>query len=105
VLGGMLLLARAARRLVLVPAALGAAPLTLYTLHVVAVTGYAGDGSDDAAVWLVHVLVATTIGVVLWLAGRRGPLEAVVGWAARSVRRLLSGPTAPDRGGGRAVAP
>jgi hypothetical protein len=90
VLGAMLLLARAARWLVVVPAALGAAPLTLYTLHVVAVTAYAGDGSDDAVVWFVHVLVATVIGLALWLAGRRGPLEAVVAWAGGSVRRLLA---------------
>jgi hypothetical protein len=89
VLGAMLLLARGARWLVLLPAALGAVPLTLYTMHVIAVAAYAGNGSDDAIVWLVHVLAATAIGVALWLAGLRGPLEAAVGQAVRSVRRLV----------------
>jgi uncharacterized membrane protein len=96
VLGALLLLARWARPVVLVPAALGAAPLTLYTLHVIAVTAYPGSGPDDAALWLGHVLAATAIGVALWLAGRRGPLESVVSGASRQVRRLLA-PAAPVR--------
>ncbi|MDT7651792.1 MAG: hypothetical protein QOI36_3198, partial [Pseudonocardiales bacterium] len=94
VLGAMLLLARWARPVALVPAALGAAPLTLYTLHVIALTAYPGSGPDDAALWLGHVLAATAVGVTLWLAGRRGPLKSVVSGAARGVRRLLD-PSTP----------
>lgn len=98
VLGVMLLLgrvsARWARRLVQVPAALGSAPLTIYTLHVVALAVYAGSGPDDAALWLGHVLVATLIGVGLRLAGVRGPLEAAVSAAGRAVRRGVTGVTA-----------
>ncbi|GAA0905617.1 heparan-alpha-glucosaminide N-acetyltransferase domain-containing protein [Pseudonocardia zijingensis] len=94
VLGAMLLLAHWSRRLVLVPAALGSAPLTLYTLHVVALAVYAGQGSDDVALWLGHVLVATLIGVGLLLAGLRGPLEAVVAAAGRATRQGVTALTA-----------
>jgi uncharacterized membrane protein len=90
VLGAMLLLARWARPLVLVPAALGSAPLTLYTLHVIAVAAYSGSGADDAVLWLGHVVAAAAIGVALWLAGRRGPLEAAVSAAGGTVRRAAS---------------
>lgn len=93
VLGAMLLLAHWSRRLVQVPAALGSAPLTLYTLHVVALAVYAGSGSDDLVLWLGHVLVATLVGLALRLAGLRGPLEAVVAAAGRAVRRGVSGVT------------
>jgi hypothetical protein len=89
----MLLLARWSRRLVLVPAALGSAPFTLYTLHVVALAVYAGSGSDDLVLWLGHVLVATLIGIGLRLAGLRGPLEAVVSATGRAVRRAVTGIT------------
>ncbi|MHA6625196.1 heparan-alpha-glucosaminide N-acetyltransferase domain-containing protein [Pseudonocardia sichuanensis] len=89
VLGAMLVLARVARPLVLVPAAVGAAPLTVYALHVVAVTVYPGRGPDDGAVWLGNVLGATLVGVLLWLAGTRGPLEAVLAAAGRAARRSV----------------
>ncbi|WP_433284065.1 heparan-alpha-glucosaminide N-acetyltransferase domain-containing protein [Pseudonocardia sp. CA-142604] len=103
VLGAMLLLARWARPAVLVPAALGAVPLTLYTLHVVALAAYPGtvpDGSPDEGALLVgHVLAATAIATALWLAGRRGPLESVVSGAARRVRVALNpAPPAPAPG-------
>ena len=94
VLGAMLLVATAARSLVVVPAALGAAPLTLYTLHVIALAAYPGGG-DDLTLWITHILVATAIGGLLVMAGRRGPLEAVVSAAGRGTRRLLSRPEAP----------
>jgi uncharacterized membrane protein len=94
VLGLMLLLSRWSRRLVRVPAAPGSVPLTLYTLHVVALAVYAGSGSDDAVLWLGHVVVATLIGLGLQLAGVRGPLEAVVSAAGRAVRRGVTGVTA-----------
>ncbi|GAA5117029.1 heparan-alpha-glucosaminide N-acetyltransferase domain-containing protein [Pseudonocardia adelaidensis] len=93
VLGAMLLLSRWAPRPMGVPAALGSAPLTLYTLHVVALAVYAGSGSDDLVLWVGHVLVATLIGIGLRLAGLRGPLEAVVAAAGRAVRRGVSGVT------------
>jgi uncharacterized membrane protein len=93
VLGAMLLLAGWSRRVVQVPAALGSAPLTLYALHVVALAVYAGSGSDDLVLWLGHVLVATSIGLGLRLAGLRGPLEAVVAATGRAVRRAVTGVT------------
>lgn len=90
VLGVLLLLARWARPLVWVPAAVGAVPLTLYTLHVIAVSVYPGsDGSP--LLWLEHVLAAMLIGVALRLAGRRGPLEGVVSLAGRTTRRAVLG--------------
>ncbi len=100
VLGGMLLLAQWARPLVQVPAALGAAPLTIYTLHVVALAVYAGSGPDDTALWLGHVLVATLVGVGLRTAGWRGPLEAIVSAAGRTARRAVAPPGRhrPQRG-------
>jgi hypothetical protein len=104
VLGAMLLLARGAPRLVQVPAALGAAPLTLYTLHVVALAVYPGSGWDDPLLWLGHVLAATLIGVALRVAGLRGPLEAVVAVAGRAVRRGVSGVT-PDAVDSRSAEP
>jgi uncharacterized membrane protein len=91
VLGTMLLLARTARPLVVVPAALGAAPLTLYTLHVVALAAYPGDDRDALQLWITHVLLATAVGGLLWVAGHRGPLEAVVSTAGRGVRWLVTG--------------
>jgi uncharacterized membrane protein len=102
VLGAMLLLARWSRPAVLVPAALGAVPLTLYTLHVIALAAYPGrvpDGSaDESALWVGHVLAATAIATALWLAGRRGPFESVISGASRRVRGLLDPARAPARG-------
>ncbi len=89
VLGAMLLLARRPP-LVWLPAAVGSVPLTLYTLHVIAVAVDPGDGSPD--LWLSHLLVAALIGVALSLAGHRGPLEAPVSWASRSARRVIVAP-------------
>jgi uncharacterized membrane protein len=91
-------LAKVARPLVIVPAALGAAPLTLYTLHVIGLAAHPGNGTDDVALWVTHVLIATAIGALLWLAGHRGPLEAVVSAAGRGARWLVSPPAAPPEG-------
>ncbi|HXV94716.1 MAG TPA: heparan-alpha-glucosaminide N-acetyltransferase domain-containing protein [Pseudonocardia sp.] len=88
VLGAMLLLARFARPLVWVPAAVGAVPLTLYVLHVVAVSAHEGA----AAFLLANVVGAVVVGVLLRLAGRRGPLEAVVSAAGRATRRAVREP-------------
>lgn len=105
VLGAMLLLARYARSLVWLPAALGAAPLTLYTLHVVAVTVVPYEEADGGSVLLAHVVAALVIGTLLKLAGRRGPLEAAVSGAGSGVRRLVSAaapaPAAPAVDGPR----
>jgi hypothetical protein len=91
-------LAKVARQPVIVPAALGAAPLTLYTLHVIGLAAHPGNGTDDVALWVTHVLIATAIGALLWLAGHRGPLEAVVSAAGRGARWLVSPPAAPPEG-------
>ena len=89
VLGAMLLLARAVPWAVWALAAVGRLPLTLYTLHVaaLALVPY-GDGE---AVLVVHLLAALAIGVALRVAGRRGPLETLVGAASSSVRRAVAG--------------
>jgi uncharacterized membrane protein len=96
VLGLMLLLARRARPLVWVPAAVGAVPLTLYTAHVVALAVEPGSGEGDPAdlrLWLGHVLVAVVVGVAFAAARRRGPLESVVSRVSRAVRRAATGPS------------
>jgi uncharacterized membrane protein len=90
VLGAMLLLARWARALVWVPAAVGAVPLTLYTLHVVAVAAYPGGASDDGALWVGHVLAATALGAAVRAVGSRGPLEATVSAVGRAVRGAVA---------------
>ncbi|MDN5747713.1 MAG: DUF1624 domain-containing protein, partial [Pseudonocardia sp.] len=58
VLGLMLLAARLSGRLVWVPAAVGAAPLTLYTLHVVALAILPAEGDTAGTVLLVHLACA-----------------------------------------------
>jgi hypothetical protein len=86
VLGMMLLLARWSRALLWVPAAVGAIPLTLYTLHVVLLAAYPAQGSGRVAVLLAHLAGAVVIGVGLRAAGQRGPLERLVSWLGRSAR-------------------
>jgi hypothetical protein len=83
VLGLALLVAAWSRAALWVPAAVGAAPLTLYTGHV------AWLGLRPAAgpvTFLVHLAVAVLLGVALRLAGRRGPLETVVSAPGRALR-------------------
>ncbi len=84
VLGAMLLVERWAAPLLWLPAAMGAFPLTAYTLHVLAVAAVAATGP---AVWVAHVLTVAVVGTLLRLAGRRGPLEALVGAASRRANR------------------
>jgi uncharacterized membrane protein len=94
VLGLMLLVARWSRAAVWLPAAVGAVPLTLYTLHVIALAAYPGTGGGtpaDVALWVGHVVAAVLIGVGFAAARRRGPLEAVVSRASRAVRRTAAG--------------
>jgi hypothetical protein len=89
VLGAMLLLARAAPAVAWPLAAVGAIPLTLYTVHVTTLAVL--PHGDAETVLVVHLLVALGIGVGLRAAGLRGPLEAIVGAASRSVRRAVAG--------------
>ncbi|WP_371740088.1 heparan-alpha-glucosaminide N-acetyltransferase domain-containing protein [Frigoribacterium sp. VKM Ac-2836] len=88
--------------------AAGAAPLTVYTLHVAAaglttvalqllveggatLTGYPWWYSGPVIV-AVHVTAAIAVGAVLALLDRRGPLEAFVsGCSRRAARRLTRG--------------
>jgi hypothetical protein len=86
VLGAMLLVGRWSERALWLPAAMGAFPLTAYTLHVLAVAGLAAAGP---AVWGTHVLVVALIGVMLRRAGRRGPLEALVAATSGRARRVV----------------
>lgn len=87
VLGAMLLIGRWAAPLIWLPAAIGSFPLTAYTLHVLAVAGF---GDNGPRVWLAHVLVVAVLGTLLRLAGRRGPLEALLAVASRRARRSAS---------------
>lgn len=91
VLGLMLLLARWSRALVWVPAAVGSVPLTLYTLHVVALAVYPARGDGRGTVLLAHLAGAVVIGVLLRAAGRRGPLEFVVSGLGRRTRGSVRG--------------
>ena len=87
----------------------GAAPLTVYTAHVVAAsvvvvaaiaTGATGGPGDipwyisSPGLWALHIAGAILIGLVLALLGRRGPLETFVSW----VGRLFSGTGRTRRG-------
>jgi uncharacterized membrane protein len=101
VLGVALLLARWARPLAWVPAAVGSVPLTLYTTHVLVLA--AVEGYDDGVSLLAwNVAGAVVVGVALRLAGTRGPLEAVVSRAGTSARRAFA---APPRAAGPPGAP
>ena len=94
VLGAMLLLARAAPVLVWPLAAVGAMPLTLYTLHVTALALFPAEvsvGTSAGALLVTHLLVALVIGVAVRAAGRRGPLEAVVRALSGGARRAVAG--------------
>ena len=84
VIGALLLVERVAAPLIWLPAAVGAVPLTLYTLHVVAVT------TDPGAPLWAHVAAACVIGAGLRLARLRGPLEAAVSWASRRARAAIA---------------
>ena len=75
-LGAMLLLARLSRALVWVPAAVGSIPLTLYTLHVLLLSGYSGENAAGAVL------------VRLWARarGRRGVLGVLLRLLGGAVR-------------------
>lgn len=88
VLGAMLLIGRWAAPLLWLPAAMGAFPLTAYTLHVLAVAG--SPATTGLQVWLAHVVAVAVLGALLRLTGRRGPLEALVAAAAGAARRAVA---------------
>lgn len=90
VLGVALLVGRALPRLTGVLFGAGAMTLTLYTLHVLARTEGYWDG-DDRATFVGQVVTVLAIGAVFRLAGRRGPLEAVVGVLSDAARRAVAG--------------
>lgn len=69
-----------------VAAGAGAIPLTAYTLHVLMRTDAVWPAErPETFGW--HVLVVLGLGAAFALAGRRGPLEVLVGWPGRALRR------------------
>lgn len=107
VIGGCLalrtVLPERAARLLRPVAGAGAAPLTIYTLHVIAAGLVAefvvADWLVEAAgpvpwlqsspwIWGVHVAGALVIGAVLSWLHRRGPLETLVNWTGRGFARI-----------------
>ena len=90
VLGAALLVARYARVLAIVPAAVGAVPLTLYTVHVLALAAFPPTPGSEGELLLWHVVGAVAVAVALWLAGLRGPLEWAVSSAAGLARRAVT---------------
>ena len=86
VLGALLLLARRFPLVVAPVAAIGAIPLTLYTLHVVSLAVLGGTG-PVTLLW--HVGWCLSLGLVFRALGRRGPAEAVVSAASAAARRAI----------------
>lgn len=69
-----------------VVAGAGAMPLSLYALHVVMRTPDVWPAEQERTLgW--HVAVVLGIGAAFALVGRRGPLEWLVGWPGRWLRR------------------
>ena len=94
VIGAALLLARAVPPLVWPLAAVGAMPLTLYTLHVTALAVFPPKAATAAGVPLAtllaaHLAAALVIGTAVRAAGLRGPLEKLVGAASGAARRAV----------------
>ena len=104
VLGAALLVARFAPRVLWPLAAVGALPLTLYTLHVTALALYPPEaaeagGTSGGTLLVVHLVAALVIGVLLRALGLRGPLEAGVGAVSGAVRRAVTGPAVTRHAG------
>jgi hypothetical protein len=96
VLGAALLVARVAPGVLWPFAAVGALPLTLYTLHVTALALYPPEAAEAAGtsvgtLLVVHLVAALVIGVLVRALGLRGPLEAGVGAVSGAVRRAVAG--------------
>lgn len=78
------LLPRPGRTALAVLAGAGTIPLTVYTVHVVMKTPQVWPAEVPGTFgW--HVLVALALGAGFALAGRRGPLESIVGWPGRAI--------------------
>jgi hypothetical protein len=91
VLAACLVLGQWAPRVCRVVFGAGAMTLTLYSLHVVS----RAEGFWDADGWPTYLgQVAAVLGIgAAFAAGRhRGPLEVLVGEAARSARASVAGP-------------
>lgn len=79
-------LPRSGRAVAAVVAGAGAMPLSLYALHVVMRTPDVWPAEQERTLgW--HVAVVLGIGAAFALVGRRGPLEWLVGWPGRWLRR------------------
>lgn len=92
VLGLMLLVASRARALIWPLAAIGGMTFTLYTLHVVLLSGPV-DG-HDLSTYLVHVAIVFAIAMPWRAFIGRGPLEAVAAAMGRAGRDLVLSPPA-----------
>lgn len=85
--------------------AAGAAPLTIYVAHVLGVAVLATVAQTTGALWVgeglgawaLHVAIALAIGVVLWAARSRGPLERGIGWVVDRVVPAGASPGASAR--------
>lgn len=85
VIGACLLLAHALPRVVTVVSGAGAMSLTIYALHVAAMSGRVWPPEETRSFW-IHLVAFGLIGAAFRLARRRGPLEWFVAWASgRSV--------------------
>ena len=87
----------------------GAAPLTLYVVHLLALTivvvaaaqtalSTGAEGLPGGVSWLIQVAIALAIGALLWLLRARGPLERVVGWIVDAVVPPRAPARIPHRG-------
>jgi uncharacterized membrane protein YeiB len=78
----------------------GSAPLTIYTLHILAIDAatvtamLTADMSGplvwylwSPTLWILHIIGAILVGSLLTLLNRRGPLETFVTWTGRQFRR------------------
>lgn len=92
----------------------GAAPLTVYSAHVIGIviidqiSTYFADSTSaplpvswwliasGPGLWALHVVLALVLGFVLRLAGVRGPLEALVSQCGRLLARLAPGTREPS---------
>jgi uncharacterized membrane protein len=92
VLGAMLLLVRVARTPLWPLAAIGSMTFTLYTTHVLLLSGPLPRETDDAFLW--HVVVALAIAVPWRAFVGRGPLEAATAQLAGAARAAVMPPTA-----------
>ncbi|MGH3368967.1 MAG: hypothetical protein ACRDPR_03110, partial [Nocardioidaceae bacterium] len=90
VIGVCLLAARLLPRLFAVAFGAGTMTLTLYSAHVALRSPGAWDGSSPAT-YLWQVGAVLVVGAAFRVAGRRGPLEAVLAAVAVRVRRAAAG--------------